>query len=94
MNLKFLISNINPVCLNIFIAFVSFTELNQETIALSASVNGHIRSCRQCRKLVDAFQLLYDAFTKQGSTGSFKQYALQALQQEAQQNAEEAEFFR
>ena len=77
----------NHLTVDEIIAFVSFTELNQETIALSASVNGHIRSCRQCRKLVDAFQLLYDAFTKQGSTGSFKQYALQALQQAKKQRS-------
>lgn len=82
----------NHLTVDEIIAFVSFTQLNQETIALSASVNRHIRACRQCRKLVDAFQLLYDEFTKQGMTGSFKQFALQALQQEQQKNDGEMDF--
>jgi len=64
------------------IAFVSITELNQETMALAASVNGHIRKCEKCRKLVNAFQLLYDAFTKEHIGGSFSRYAHQVLENE------------
>lgn len=84
----------NHLTVDEIIAFVSFTQLNQETMALSVRVNGHIRKCEQCRKLVDAFQLLYDEFTKQGTTGSFKQFALQSLQPEVQTDAGEMEFFR
>lgn len=58
------------------IAFVSFTEINQETIALSAAVNGHIRTCDKCLRLVRAFQLIYDEFTALNTDVDFIKYVL------------------
>ena len=56
--------------------FVSLTELNSKSIELSAKVNGHIRECDRCLKLVRAFQMLYDEFSNLNSSGSFKNYLL------------------
>lgn len=40
--------------------FTTFTELTKENIALSSRVNTHILSCEECRKKVEAFQLIYE----------------------------------
>lgn len=72
----------NHLTVDEIIAFVSITEINPETMALLTSVNGHIRTCEKCRKLVNAFQLLYDNFTKACCSGSFSQYAQHALETE------------
>ncbi len=45
------------------VRFVSLTELNAEALELAATVNGHIRSCEGCRRLVDAYQAIYDEFS-------------------------------
>ena len=74
----------NHLTVDEIIAFVSITELNEETMTLLTSVNGHIRTCEKCRKLVNAFQLLYDTFTNQCCSGSFSQYARRALESEQQ----------
>lgn len=42
------------------IAFVSLTEINEETMSLITAVNTHIADCRTCRELVRSFQLVYD----------------------------------
>jgi hypothetical protein len=56
------------------IQFVSLTELNSEAMELSASVNGHIRSCGECLRQVRAFQMIYDEFTGFYQNGDFKKY--------------------
>lgn len=53
------------------IQFVSMTELNQDTLALSASVNGHIRNCENCIRLVRAFRTVHDAFVRMGAGAQF-----------------------
>ena len=42
------------------IEFVSFEEINEETMKLVQYVNGHIRSCETCRKKIQAYQNIYD----------------------------------
>lgn len=42
------------------IEFVSFDTPDPRTLKLASRVNTHIRCCEECRKKVDAFQLLYD----------------------------------
>lgn len=54
--------------------FVSLTELNNQSIELSTTVNGHIRKCEKCRKLVRTFQMIHDEFSRCGSDGNFKEH--------------------
>lgn len=63
--------------------FVSLTELDTESVRLSAAVNGHIRSCEKCRKLVQSFYMIYEECTG-SDAGSLKEFAA-AKQAEAQQ---------
>ncbi len=56
------------------INFVSLTELNSEAIELSATVNGHIRNCENCLKLVSSFQMIYDEFIRLEMNNDFKWY--------------------
>ena len=55
------------------IRFVSLTELNDEAVELSASVNGHIRRCAECMERVRSFQMIYDEFTMLSGNGDFRQ---------------------
>ena len=64
------------------IDFVSSTDLNDETIKLSAAVTAHIRSCGKCLKLVRAFQMLYDEFASLNASGDFKKYVIRTIMQE------------
>lgn len=57
------------------IRFVSLKQLNPQALTLAAAVNGHIRKCGRCRKLVNAFQLIYDEFTLLKIDGDFHRYA-------------------
>ena len=57
------------------IRFVSLKQLNPQALALATVVNGHIRKCARCRKLVNAFQLIYDEFTLLKIDGDFHRYA-------------------
>ncbi len=54
--------------------FVSMTELNCESIKLSTTVNGHIRKCDACLKLVRSVQMLYDEFARLDLDGGFKNF--------------------
>lgn len=56
------------------IDFVSLTQLDSSTLMLAATVNEHIRTCQQCLKRVQAFQLIHDEFTKIVTCGDFKMY--------------------
>lgn len=73
--------------------FVSLTELNNESIELSAAVNGHIRKCEKCLKLVRAFQMIYDEFSRLNVGGNFKDFItenLSVLKNENKQSVEVA----
>jgi len=59
--------------------FVSLTELNDEAMQLSAAVNGHIRNCDKCLKLVRSFQMIYDEFMKLNTSGDFKGFVSENL---------------
>ncbi len=61
------------------IAFVSASRLDAQTLELTKKVNGHIRSCDICLKLVQAFQLLYDEFCAGNASGDFTQYITAVL---------------
>lgn len=56
------------------ISFVSLPELNSKATELSATVNGHIRECEKCLKLVRAFQMIYDEFSMLNDRGDFRKY--------------------
>lgn len=56
------------------IDFVSMDALTEQTLALAASVNGHIRKCPQCLQLVRAFQMIYDEFSVLARSGDFRRY--------------------
>ena len=66
---------------------VSLTKLNKEAAELSAAVNGHIRRCDKCLRLVRAFQMIYDEFSQLSTSGDFRKYILTAVQDvEIEQN--------
>lgn len=60
------------------IQFVSLTELNSRAIRLSAAVNGHIRGCAECLKLVRAFQMTHDGFQGLAAEGALSYDPAQA----------------
>ena len=53
----------NHLSVDEMILFVSMTEMTQENMTLAASVNGHIRQCKDCRQRIDGFQTIYDELT-------------------------------
>ena len=69
----------NHLTVDEIIDFVSSSELNDEVVALSTRVNGHIRNCDKCLKLVNAFQTVYDEFVTMSTTDDFKNYLYIAL---------------
>lgn len=69
----------NHLTIDEIINFVSSSELNDEVVALSTRVNGHIRECDKCLKLVNAFQTVYDEFVTMSTTDDFKNYVHSAL---------------
>lgn len=71
--------------------FVSLTELNSESIELSAAVNGHIRKCENCLKLVRAFQMIYDEFMRLNVGGSFKEFISENLSEIKNANKQSVE---
>lgn len=64
------------------IDFVSFNELTAETLDLASKVNGHIRSCEECLKKVDAFQTVFDEFCKINSVAGFKEQIYRIISDE------------
>lgn len=54
------------------IEFVSFNELSDETIDLSAKVNEHIRNCPNCKAKVSSFQMVYDELCRIGNVNDAK----------------------
>ena len=61
------------------IDFVSETELNEQTVALFAAVNGHIRRCESGRRRSHALQTLHDEFTRLCLEEDFRQFLEQRL---------------
>ena len=53
------------------IEFVSFERITQESLALSARVNEHIRTCKSCREKVTAFREVYDELCRIGHIADF-----------------------
>ena len=64
----------NHLSVDDIIDFVSINELNSESIKLAATVNGHIRKCDRCLKLVRSFQMIYDEFSMLNMRGDFRKY--------------------
>ena len=42
--------------------FLAINDLSEESLELSKKVNGHIRSCEQCRKLVQSMSVISQEF--------------------------------
>lgn len=61
------------------IDFVSLTQFDSEAVALSATVNGHIRKCQKCLRLAKAFQMIHDEFSNMHICDDFKQYVNTAV---------------
>ena len=59
--------------------FVSMNELTDEALKLAATVNGHIRNCKECRELVNAYQIIYDEVSKAGFIGDFEKIVSEKL---------------
>lgn len=43
--------------------FITMESITQDSIAFAAKVNSHIMQCEDCRKKVEAFQMLNDGLT-------------------------------
>ena len=75
------------------IDFVSLTDLGEESLKLAAAVNGHMRGCRECRKLVGAFQTVHDEFSRLQTGVSFKHHVKECKNDDLQSFLEESEGF-
>ncbi len=69
------------------IEFVSAKKLTDESIELATKVNGHIRNCSQCLKVVRSFQMIFDEFERMSSGGSFKKFMDEKLSLEKNKNS-------
>ena len=67
----------NHLTVDEILDFVSLSELSIEAVELSAAVNGHIRNCDNCLKLVQSFQMIYDEFLCLNCKCSFKDFVLE-----------------
>ncbi len=70
------------------IDFVSLEKLNDDAVKISTTVNEHIRNCEKCLKLVRAFQMIYDEFSKLNASGDFKKYIKEKVSDEKIKNEE------
>ncbi len=61
------------------IEFVSAKKLTDESVELAKKINGHIRDCDRCLKVVRSFQMIFDEFEKMGSGGCFKKFLNEKL---------------
>ncbi|MBR5774042.1 MAG: hypothetical protein IKY44_04235 [Clostridia bacterium] len=64
--------NTTHLTIDEMIEFVSFSAITEETLTLSAKVNGHIRGCAECQKRVGAFQDVYDELCRIGGAATAK----------------------
>ena len=55
------------------IDFVSINNLDADSMKLASRVNGHIRKCDECLKLVESFQEVYDELQCMGRSSEFEQ---------------------
>ena len=55
------------------IDFVSINNLDADSMKLASRVNGHIRKCDECLKLVESFQEVYDELQCMGRSSGFEQ---------------------
>lgn len=55
------------------IDFVSINKIDNNSLKLASKVNGHILKCDDCRKLVRAFQEVYDELQRMGRSSEFEQ---------------------
>ena len=62
--------------------FISLTELSNDAIVLSATVNGHIRRCEKCLRLVRAFMMVYDEFSCLEKQGDFRSFVAEKISNE------------
>lgn len=62
----------NHLSENEIIDFVSMDKLDGEALSLAAKVNTHLLSCEECRKLVSAYQAVYDEFCNHGFKEAFR----------------------
>ena len=56
------------------IDFVSIRGWTEASLALIARVNGHIRNCDQCLKLVQASRLIHEEFLRMGVGEDFENW--------------------
>ena len=64
----------NHLTVEEIIDFVSLSEMTEEAVELSATVNGHIRKCDKCLALVRAFQMVHDEFSSLNTSEDVKKY--------------------
>lgn len=66
------------------IDFVSFGEINAETMQLAKRVNGHIRVCKECREKVQAYQMVYDEMQKIAMGGGTETVSYKVIQEKTE----------
>lgn len=64
------------------IGFVSFDRIDPKTMANASAVTTHIRTCSDCLRRVNAFQLIYDELKDRGDLSALPQLA-QAVREDA-----------
>lgn len=70
------------------IDFVSFEKADTASLNLSLRVNEHIRICEKCRRIVNAFQTVYDEFTRLQKKGTFKKYVYSFVSENEMQSSQ------
>lgn len=76
----------NHLTVEEIIDFVSLSEVTEEAVELSATVNGHIRKCDKCLALVRAFQMIYDEFSRLNTSGDFRKFVSETISEETDKN--------
>ena len=77
----------NHLTVEEIIDFISMDKLNEETLELAATVNGHITKCQECFENVKAFQILRDEFLRLNSDVEFKEkFAKEMRRKESAKN--------
>ncbi len=66
--------------------FITFDEINEETLALAGRVTAHIVECDECRENIRAYQTIYDEFVKlaNNKNGDFRKYLAEKIKTENQ----------
>lgn len=74
--------------------FVSFETLDATSLQLATKVNSHIRTCEECFRKVQAFQMIYDEFVRLGTHGNFKSHIYRIVSEETQEQSQQIEEIR